>query len=244
MQIDLPFNKYPFYIACILPLIGFTNQISARDVQDRSVASRTISREGEQAMFQQALQSETQITENLIQSYPIKSEAEESDPLFTQKQPCLGHWIQETNYETNIITTEDGAQWRANILFAAYARIVFSYWWLIGDLITIQPTVKFFDYPYQMINKRQGGRLSVELALGPEPYGIHTLWITGYNMEDKTVSLSNDSYWIIADSDLPIFQDWQTNDQIIIGSNNSWFSSYDTILINPQTNNFVRVKTY
>jgi hypothetical protein len=63
-------------------------------------------------------------------------------------------------------------------------------------------------------------------------------------MNTKKVYLSNESCWMVADADMGIFKDWRTNDQIIIGSSNSWFSSYDAILINPQMNNFVRAKTY
>jgi hypothetical protein len=57
------------------------------------------------------------------------------------------------------------------------------------------------------------------------------------------VSLEDNSSWKVADDDGFILEEWEANDTIIIGSNDSWFSAYDTILINVNMNNYVRAKS-
>jgi hypothetical protein len=244
MQLALKPSKCAFWIASIIPLIACTNEISKDDVEHGLVASRPISEKAEKSMLEQALESHTEIRENIQQSYHNKNESQVNESI---KECCCAtksfipqHFIKGINHEQYVIITEDGAQWRIRGLCHPFL----FYYWLINDPITIQPSTKYFDYPYQLKNERTGGRLSVELIVGPELYSPYAICITEYNMDAKKVCLSNNSSWMIADADMAIFQDWQTNDQIIIGSSNSWFSSYDAILINPQMNNFVRAKTY
>jgi hypothetical protein len=245
MQLALKLSKYAFRIASTIPLIAFTNEITDEDVEHAPVGSRKISEKAEQSMLAQAFQSHSEIRQNLKQSYQNKNEFDGLESIkeywFGRNRSIPQHWIKGINYQTNVIITEEGAHWK--IASGQYNASILNYW-LVNDSVTIQPNYHDSNYPYEIKNQISGQRLSVELIVGPELYSAHTLWINGYNMGAKKVYLSNDSCWMVADADMGIFRDWQPNDQIIIGSSNSWFSSYDAILINPQMNNFVRAKSY
>ena len=245
MQLAEKLSKYAFCIASVVPLIAFSNEMSQDDVEHGPVGSRPISEQAETSMLEQAVQSQTDILENLQQSYQNKSEFQELGSIkqywFGSDRSIPQHWIKGINYQTKVIVTEEGAHWK--IPSNRFSQMVLNFW-LINDSVTIRPLYNNSNYPYELKNKTNGFGLPVELILGPELNSIHTLWIRGYDMGAKKVYLSNDSCWMIADADMTIFRDWEPNDQIIIGSSNSWFSSYNAILINPQTNNFVRAKTY
>ena len=248
MQLALKLSKYAFCIASIIPLIAFTNEITDEDVEHGPVGSRPISEKAEKSILAQAFESQSEIRQNLQQSYQNKNEF---NGLESIKEYWVGrstaipqHFIKGINYQTNVIITEEGAHWK--IASGQYNASILSYW-LVNDSVTIKPNYDYSNYsnePYEIKSQISGQRRPVELLVGPELYSAHTLWITGYNMCGKKVYVSNASCWRVADADMGIFRDWQPHAQIIIGSSNSWFSSYDAILINPQMNNFVRAKTY
>ncbi|MCX6989461.1 MAG: hypothetical protein NTX49_00090, partial [Chlamydiae bacterium] len=75
-------------------------------------------------------------------------------------------------------------------------------------------------------------------------FGSYTHWIIGMDYTSGHVYLENGSTWTISTNDLFIFNDWAINDTIILGSNDSWFSSYDSLLINVNMNNYVRARKY
>ena len=115
----------------------------------------------------------------------------------------------------------------------------------MGDPIAITPNHSFLsEYNYYVVNKATGSYVAADLILGPIAFGSYTHWIIGMDYTSGHVYLENGSTWTISSNDLFIFNDWAINDTIILGSNDSWFSCYDNLLINVNMNNYVRARKY
>ena len=82
------------------------------------------------------------------------------------------------------------------------------------------------------------------ILFNPIAFGPYTHWIIGMDFRSGHVYLENGTTWTISSNDLFIFNEWAINDTIILGSNDSWFSNYDSLLINVNMNNFVRARNY
>lgn len=163
----------------------------------------------------------------------------EKNEFFYSTTPTYAHhWLISAAYDGSIVELEDGSNWK---LAPNYS--VFS--WKVGDPMVITPNHSWLsDYNYYVVNKFTGSYVAADLIVGPIAFGPYTHWVIGIDYTSGHVYLENGTTWTISSSDNFIFRDWAINDTIIIGANDSWFSSYDSILINVNMNNYVRARTY
>ena len=148
------------------------------------------------------------------------------------------HWISAINSESRVVEIEDGSRWKL-------ASPYYLGSWKNNDTLSITPNHNTSSqYNYYVVNKSTGGYTEANLILGPVAFGPLTHWAVGFDFAKNHVFLENDSCWQVQDTDAYIMQEWEPNDTIIIGSNDSWFSSYNSILINVNMNNYVRAKSY
>lgn len=149
--------------------------------------------------------------------------------------------------QDNIIKIEDGSEW---IFDKNNSHVIHN--WNLHDTVDISPKGSWLwgsNYSYVMTNKNRGTFVDVNLYLKPIPYGSHSAWIVGIDQNNGQVYLLNGegkhTVWEIPNVDLYLFKDWEINDTLIVGQNDSlvwWFSSYNHILINVDMHHFVRAR--
>lgn len=139
------------------------------------------------------------------------------------------------------VKLEDGSYWQLEDVFGD------SYTWLLSDPITIRPNAWPFNtvYPYQFKNENTGQILNARPTLvGPEVYGAHSHQVAAIDQVFGYVYLDNGSKWTTSFFDDSILSSWKAGDYIIVGNNPSGYY-YDSILINYNTNEYVRAhETY
>jgi hypothetical protein len=132
----------------------------------------------------------------------------------------------------------DGSHWQ--IPENAYYTMIN---WRPGDVIRISPNHLYFsEYNYTIENLSTNTHVVANLSIGPIVDSVYTHWVTGINYATAQVVLEDESVWKIWDTgDL---KNWALHDTIIIGVYNSWFSSYNKILINASLdfNTYLRAK--
>ena len=156
------------------------------------------------------------------------------------------HWIQDFPNES-LINIEDGSEW----VFDTDDSPILSTW-SVGDDVVVSPQTQMpwgSSYEYVMTNKDQGNSVSVSLFRGPIKFGTQSTWMITFNQALGQVYLANGQgdrvVWEVSKLDMDLLKDWQQNDTVIIGENDSWlwwFSSYRNILINVNMNHYVRAK--
>jgi hypothetical protein len=160
--------------------------------------------------------------------------------LTAYTQPVHSHWLASVSIYGDSVELEDGSFWK---IPSYKSHIVYS--WKAGDLLTITPNNCFCSYyNYYINNKYTNTYVPANLYIGPIAFGSYTHWIIGIDHINGHIFLENGSAWCISSSDAYIFSDWAINDTIIIGANDSWFSSYDSLLINVNMNNYARARQY
>lgn len=106
--------------------------------------------------------------------------------------------------------------------------------WRRDDIVTIIPHRTFIfksNYLFYLVNQRTSGSVRSNIVEGPT-IGMHHC-ITLIDYEKQIIVLSDKSVWKLSDSDL--LKDWLLEDVVLIGTNDSWFSSYSHIIININT---------
>lgn len=181
------------------------------------------------------------------ENFPILKELQSRFPAFNY------NGIPEYNYSSygsHVLNTkaaygysiqlEDGSWWEIS---KSDANKVLG--WANGDPLAIIPNTSWFSsHTYYLTNRDKGTYVKANLSVGPVAYGDFTHWIGSVDLNTGHVFLDNGSCWCISSSDSKVFREWAPNDTIIIGYNDSWFSSYNYILINVNMNNYLRAKQY
>jgi hypothetical protein len=133
------------------------------------------------------------------------------------------------------VTLEDGSVWKIK-----YDHRYKTLDWLAGDNILVLPNHAWFSsYYYRLVNQNTGADVETNLFLGPIYNGVYTHWIVAIDYFNNEICLEDGSTWKIAGGDYGRLKKWLVNDTIIIGINDSWFSSKPNILINVNMLNFV-----
>lgn len=128
----------------------------------------------------------------------------------------------------DMITLEDGSIWKVRPDDKAKTLD-----WLAGDTIFILPNHSWFSsYYYVLSNQNTGAEVCVNLMLPPLYNGNYSHWIVAIDLYNLEVGLDDGSVWKISSSDYSTIEKWKVNDTIVIGVNDSWFSSKPNILIN------------
>lgn len=126
------------------------------------------------------------------------------------------------------VTLEDGSVWHVR-----EKDQVKTLDWLMGDTVVILPNHSWFSsYQFVLFNQTTGREVKANLLLGPIFNGVFTHWIVSIDLETKQVWLEDGSVWSMASGDKSTLKKWLVNDTVIIGINDSWFSSKENILIN------------
>lgn len=110
--------------------------------------------------------------------------------------------------------------------------------WLATDTIIILPNHAWFSSHYfRLVNQMTGADVQVNLHKGPFYNGVHTHWVIAIDYHNCEVCLEDGTIWHIGE--WTTLKKWLVNDTVIIGINDSWFSSKPNILINVNMNNYV-----
>lgn len=146
------------------------------------------------------------------------------------------HYLVSLSSLGDLIDFEDGSGWRVN----PYDSYKVFNWFSDDPLVVTQNSRWFSSYAYKVINKRTGSSVEADLFRGPFANGEFTLYIYAIDPVLGEVMLTDSSRWQISSHDLDIFDTWDLDDAIILGSNSGWDSDCEAILINVNTNNFAR----
>jgi hypothetical protein len=136
---------------------------------------------------------------------------------------------------------EDGSHWEVS----AFDSYVLTHW-RREDSLVITPNYNWLcSYDYYITNKSNNNTfVKANLYIGPLAFGPFSHWIVDIDYFGGHVYLENQMVWCVDPQDTPILKSWAINDHIIFGLYDSWFSSYDHILINVNMDDHVRVKQY
>lgn len=112
--------------------------------------------------------------------------------------------------------------------------------WLTTDVILIKPNHSWFSvYDYVLENQNTGATVRANLSLTPILFGHNSHWII--SILGNEVTLEDGSIWYIPSYDMSQVRNYRLNDHIIVGTNDSWWTSgsYPNILINANEDNYV-----
>ncbi|NDD58232.1 MAG: hypothetical protein EBZ47_03130 [Chlamydiae bacterium] len=239
-----------FTIAYFLSLSNLCMAEQSPSASDHTlVAVRPTTEEDRIKMKQTAeemLEEESPSFSHTTQNHPL-SKASHKKPRvksspnpfwYTHATTPKKHWLVQANAEGTLIELEDGSGWKLSQNHRVRN-------WQAGDSISITANHNIFsEYNYYVVNDSTGDYVAADLILGPIANGPHTHWMIGCDRANHHLYLENGSGWTINSSDDFIFDQWEINDTIIIGKNDSWFSSFDTLLINVNMNNSIRARSY
>jgi hypothetical protein len=125
------------------------------------------------------------------------------------------------------LETEDGSLWSVT----SDASVIYS--WLASDEILIMPTPWYVSSPYQLYNVQTNTSVYVNMKMGPFYNSAFTRWVVAISWDTGELWLNDGSHWLVTDRSL--FNSWNLNHTIIVGSNDEWLTSYPSILINVNT---------
>ena len=182
----------------------------------------------------------------LLSAYPFDHPQEPSYvPIEYNAYPPLYfppscHWLSALSGLGESLEIEDGSVWKVD---PYYRREIF--YWRINDTLTLTQNRDWFsNMNYRLVNQTTGGSVAVNLFLGPILESEYTRFITALDTHRGEIILTDGSHWLVCPRDFQRFDRWVLNDCILIGSNSGWEPSYDFILINSNTNDFVRAKQF
>lgn len=208
--------------------------------------------EGDQIPFNSnPLSSETQVLLEQIEKQKEEKEAAvledisqylqvaEEATAALDAQGLSEHTISSFPQE-NIIKIEDGSEWSIDQSDVRNLRS-----WKVGHIILLYQNKGDTNKPYMLENTSINRTLKVNPFNGPKEKGPKTNWVVGIDKNLGHVYLINGSKdrtsWAIDKTFLPIFQEWVTDETIIVMTyHKSWaekyfprlFPSYDYVLLN------------
>ena len=156
--------------------------------------------------------------------------------------PISCHWLVSLSDTNRSLEMEDGSHWEI-----PYSEAYIVNTWRREDPLVITPNYWWFSsYDYYITNKSTNTYVQANLhpQYGPIAFGPYSHWIVDIDYFGGHVYLENQMVWCVSPEDAYLLRDWVINDHIILGVNDSWFSSYDHILINVATDDHVRVRQY
>jgi hypothetical protein len=168
-------------------------------------------------------------------------EPQASTARYAQNAKCY-HWAHDIVNFGDLIELEDGSKWSV-----AKTDVYKASSWQLYDQIVITPAAAWFWFSspkYRLTNQITGTCVEADLYLGPRPFGPYTHWVVALDKYAGHVFLEDGSSWTVAHEDWTLFDKWLINDFIIIGRNDSWFSSYEYILINVNAEHHITVNPF
>lgn len=242
-------TKYSLLFSCLSCLSLFTFPLSADSMEEDfanesyqehvSVETRPMDQSKREQM--QKTQEEQCVEQKSAQcNKPSKlKHSEKNARFFNSYQPKTIHWLTNTSYSGTQLELEDGSYWKIP------SDVFSTYNWKIGDPLVVTPNRSWFShYKYYLVNQITGGYVPADIYVGPGLSNPYRHWIIAIDYALGHIFLENGTAWAISGNDGFVASDWMINDSVIIGANDSWFSGYDSILINVQMNNYVRAYQY
>lgn len=174
--------------------------------------------------------------------------------FFRRLSPLAQHQFFGISPSGYSIVFEDDSKWMTPV--NEQRRI--SYW-RPNDSLFLYATTSWKDavanqqaYYYYILNESEGSTVQANLYEGPKVRAMHSIFVQTLGRESLQVTVKNsaggsmghdDVYsFFIHPDDAPLFQKWEMNDSIIMGAYDRWLTSYDCILINVESNHYVRAK--
>ena len=123
-----------------------------------------------------------------------------------------------------MIEIEDGSYWLTN----PNDRLKLFDWFPGDVLIVMQNNGSFWSkpaYPYVILNSRNDQRIEVEISQAPL-WDLRFFIIEIYKpvYGDGWLKLNDGSLWILSGANKSVWNLWEPNDTMIIGTNDSFFN--------------------
>lgn len=135
----------------------------------------------------------------------------------------------------DIVTLEDGSEW-----IVKYSNRYKTLDWLATDSIIVLPNHAWFSSHYfRLVNQMTGADIEVNLYKGPIYNGVYSHWIIAIDYYNCEIMLEDGTLWKVSSGEWSTMKKWLVNDTVILGINDSWFSSKPNILINVNMLNYV-----
>lgn len=154
------------------------------------------------------------------------------------------HWLYSFSDMRDNIELEDGSQW--SISPNDQHKL---YRWRPGDCLVITRNNPWYKKPNHLFfinNETTKEHVRANLVVGPFAFGEYTYWVEGIDRYNGHIFLVNGqgtrTSWCVGDADLLFFDDWAVNDTIVIGVNDTWFTSHPSLLINVNMASMVMAK--
>jgi len=189
---------------------------------------------------QQAISQDLQMTSFYGEEPPFNDAL---PPFYSQNLPPVYypiqyHMLSSVSAMGNEIEIEDGSVWRIS---PDQSDSILT--WKQDDPIIITQNRNWFShtsFAFLIVNEANKQSVYANLHLGPYVESPHTHHVIAIDHSHGHIVLENQSIWNISSYDSNIFEEWHLYDAIILGTNSSWTSSKQLLLINVNTNSFVR----
>lgn len=150
------------------------------------------------------------------------------------------NWLNVKSEQCDAVRFGDGSQWKISQDYIEEVKT-----WEPGDTLIISPNYTLLaEFSYWIKNKRTNNYVLAHLLYSPQEFGEASHWVRHVEPAGAYIYLENRLGFEIDPRDRWLSEEWEANDVIIVGSSNSWFSSYDYILFNTTLNHYVRAKIY
>lgn len=209
----------------ITALLLFANQ--SAEVNTRPISSE------DKALFFQRMEKES------LKTNKVKTKA------FFSTLPVIylpedGQYLIEASIQRKAVILDDCSVWRVNPTdLNKFPN------WKAGDFLLITQNRNWFShYNYRIINHSRQESMEAYLHEKPDINGKHSHSIFAMNFDNGKLVFKNNSVWELCQSDYSTYRNWAINDLIIVGINTGWQSDYTHILINIDTDSWVRAKLY
>ncbi len=216
---------------------------SDREKRERMQTQRILEREAEDANHgenQMGLKrAHYKLTEQ-DRPFKLAPRAWAAPQLVLAAIPVNCHWLAGIADNLKSVELEDGSIWET----ASGDTYVLKYW-RRDDALVITPVYSWLSsFDYYITNKSNNTYIRANLVGSPIAFGPHSHWIVGIDPYQGHVLLENQTVWCVNSSDTYLLKDWRPNDHVITGAYDSFFTSFDHILINVNMDEHIRAKQY
>lgn len=162
--------------------------------------------------------------------------------------PSHQHALAEKHVTNDVLQFDDGSMWQI------HPRSQYSITnWNYGDVLEFSQSTDNQNtrYRFWITNKTLGKHALAEVSQGPIKNNLRKETIIAFH-QDKILLKNNtffETTWVVSPNDLHRASRWELGDIVMVGVNNcwfkwSWYNTYDKILFNCATNEFIKARLY
>jgi len=225
--------------------------LSAEEAQNIEVGSRAMSHAKKVAVYEQIAEQEKkgaeeqseEVTEETSEDALLKADASLATAAASYKTTHEGayHYPVSVSAFGDTVEIEDGSIWQVSSSDKSKTLN-----WMTSDVLVItQNTAWFSSYDYVIVNVSTGVDVKVNMLLGPYYNGAFTHWASAIDYSGRKLYLEDGSIWEVGGtwaSYQDVLDTWLPNDTILIGLNGDSSPTTPNILINVNTNTWVKAK--